>query len=144
MRSGNRQGAHRGFTLIELMVTVAILAVLAAIAVPNYSEHVRKSRRADAKVALAQTAQRLERCYVDNNTFVHDAVNAPGCPQTHTTSDGYYNITVVADATTYSLTAQPTSKGGQDQDTHCHQLILSSDGSKVSKDKAGVVNEYCW
>jgi len=140
MKGGN----NRGFTLIEVMIVVAIIAVLAAIAVPNYSEQVRKSRRADAKVALAQTAQRLERCFVDNNTFVHHATDAPSCPQSHATNDGYYTITVVATATTYSVTAQPTSKGSQDADTQCYQMTMASDGSKISKDKAGTFNDYCW
>lgn len=137
-------GGQRGFTLIEVMITVAIIAILAAIATPAYNEQIRKSRRADAKVALAQTAQRLERCYVDNNTFVFDAANAPGCPQSHTTSDGYYTITVAATPSTYSLTARPTAKGSQDDDSHCNQIILGSDGSKTSKDKTGTVNDYCW
>jgi type IV pilus assembly protein PilE len=137
-------GQQRGFTLMEVMITVVIIAILAAIAVPNYNDQVRKSRRADAKVALEQTAQQLERCFVDNNTFVYDAANAPGCPQSFTTDDGYYTINVAATATTYSLTAQPTSKGKQDDDSQCNQMILASDGSKTSKDKTGTVNDYCW
>jgi type IV pilus assembly protein PilE len=137
-------GQQRGFTLMEVMITVAIIAILAAIAVPAYNEQVHKSRRADAKVALEQTAQSLERCYVDNNTFVYDAANAPGCPQSHTTSDGYYTIAVAATTTTYTLTATPTTKGGQDEDSHCNQMVLGSNGNKTSKDKAGALNDYCW
>ncbi|WP_455210278.1 type IV pilin protein [Kaarinaea lacus] len=140
MKGGN----NKGFTLIEVMIVVAIIAVLAAIAVPNYSEQVRKSRRADAKVALEQTTQRLERCYVDNNTFVYHVTDAPSCPQTHTTSDGYYTITVVATATNYSVTAQPTSIGNQDADTQCYQMTMASNGTKTSKDKTGTFNDYCW
>jgi Tfp pilus assembly protein PilE len=75
---------------------------------------------------------------------VFDAANAPGCPQSHTTSDGYYTITVAATPSTYSLTARPTAKGSQDDDSHCNQIILGSDGSKTSKDKTGTVNDYCW
>jgi type IV pilus assembly protein PilE len=137
-------GGQRGFTLIEVMITVAIIAILAAIATPAYNDQVRKSRRADAKVALEQTAQGLERCYVDNNTFVYGAANAPGCPQSFTTNDGYYTITVAATATTYTLTARPTTKGSQADDSLCNQMILASDGSKTSKDKTGTVNDYCW
>ena len=138
------QGGNRGFTLIELMVVVAIIAILAAVAIPNYNDHVRKSRRADAKVAVAQTAQRLERCYVDNNTFVYDAADAPSCPQNFTTGDGYYTISVNASPTAYSITALPTSKGGQDADSQCNQLTLASNGTKTSKDKSGTFNDYCW
>jgi type IV pilus assembly protein PilE len=138
------QGGQKGFTLVEMMIVVAIIAVLAAIAVPNYSEQVRKSRRSDAKVALEQTAQTLERCFVDNNTFVFHAINAPSCPQTFTTHDGYYTITVAATPTSYNLTAQPTSKGGQDGDRQCFQMILASNGIRASKDKLGTYNDYCW
>lgn len=139
MRAGNR-----GFTLVEVMITVAIIAILAAIATPVYHEQIRKSRRSDAIVALADTAHRMERCHAENNTFVYDAVNAAGCPQSYTTNDGYYSIAVVATQSTYSLTAQPTTKGGQDGDTRCFQLIMGSDGSKTSKNKAGTATEQCW
>ena len=120
------------------------MAILAAIAIPNYSDQVRKSRRADAKVSLAQTTQQLERCYVSNNTFVFDAVNAPGCPQSHTTNDGYYTITVVATPTSYSAIAKPTSKGGQDDDIRCYEMTMASDGSTSSKDKTGALSDSCW
>jgi type IV pilus assembly protein PilE len=136
--------ALRGFTLIEVMITVAILAIMASIAIPTYNQYVRKSRRADAKVALEQTAQRLERCFVDNNTFVYDAAAAPGCPQNFTTSDGYYTVSIAATTTTYSISAQPTTKGGQNNDTLCYLFTLSGNGSKTSKDKSGTPNNDCW
>lgn len=135
---------QRGFTLIEVMITVAVLAILAAIAIPSYGNYVRKSRRADAKVALEQTAQRLERCFVDNNTFVFDAVNASSCPQSFTTSDGYYTVAVAATVTTYSISAQPTAKGGQNRDAQCNLFVLTSTGSKTAKDKNGALTGDCW
>ena len=58
-----------GFTLIEVMVAVVIVAVLAAIAYPSYRDHVRKGKRAEGKVALLKAAQVLERWYSDNNTY---------------------------------------------------------------------------
>jgi type IV pilus assembly protein PilE len=134
----------RGFTLIEVMITVAVLAILAAIAVPSYNEYVRKSRRADAKVALAQTAQQLERCFAQNNTFVYDAADAPSCPQDFTTNDGYYTVVVAATVTTYTLSAQPTGKGGQNNDAQCGKFILDSNGSKTSQDSSGVASDDCW
>jgi type IV pilus assembly protein PilE len=138
------RSVQRGFTLIELMAVVAILAILAAIAIPSYYEQVRKSRRSDAKVALEKTAQQLERCYAQNNTFVYDATSAPSCPQNFTTNGGYYTISVAATPTSYKLSAQPTVKGGQNKDADCSNFILDSSGSKTSKDGSGLVNNHCW
>ena len=67
--------AHRGFTLIELMVVVAVVAILAAIAYPSYINQVRKSRRADAKSALLDLATRQERFFSTQNTYTNNAAN---------------------------------------------------------------------
>ncbi|MGN6701858.1 MAG: type IV pilin protein [Burkholderiaceae bacterium] len=66
--------AARGFTLIELMIVLAIVAILAAIAYPSYQEQVRKSRRADAQAVLTEAAQWMERYYTQNNNY--DAATA--------------------------------------------------------------------
>ena len=63
-----RDGAA-GFTLIELMVVVVVLAVLVAVAYPSYQDHIRKAKRAEAKAALLKTAQVLERWYSDRSTY---------------------------------------------------------------------------
>ena len=63
-----RTGA--GFTLIELMIVVAVVAILASIAVPAYQEQIRKSRRAQAKADMVEYAQMAERYFTVNNTYV--------------------------------------------------------------------------
>jgi len=64
----------RGFTLIELIVTVAIVAILAAVAFPSYQDSLRKSRRTDGKNALTQAVANMERYYAEKNTYVAAAM----------------------------------------------------------------------
>lgn len=99
-----------GFTLIELMIVIAVLVIIAAIAIPSYNNQVQKTRRADAHSALMNAAQTLERCYTRFNVY-----NADGCPDvTGTSSDGFYNITAAITATTFTLTATPTGAQAAD------------------------------
>ncbi len=114
----------RGFTLIELMFVVTILAIVVALAYPAYIEQVRKARRADAESGLLDAAQLLERCFTRLNAY-----NAAGCPNPEGNSpDGYYAITVNRTATTYTLTATP--QGDQAKDA-CGDYSLDHLGNKT-------------
>ena len=90
-----RLSGMRGFTLIELMIAVAVVGILAAIAYPSYQEHVRKARRADAQTALLELAQFMERHYTANGRYLTTAGAAPVLPFDAAPKDGatkYYNI----------------------------------------------------
>jgi type IV pilus assembly protein PilE len=108
-----------GFTLIELMIAVAVVGILASIAYPSYTDHVRKARRADAQGALMGLSNAMERFFTQNSTYlgaagtqaVPIATGAPWIFSTQSPIDGgtpYYNLTIqAADATTYTLRATP-------------------------------------
>jgi type IV pilus assembly protein PilE len=76
--AGSRMSRHDGFTLIELMITVAIVAILATIAYPSYRNAVIRSNRADAQQALLQAAQNMERYFATNGA--NGYVGAPVTP----------------------------------------------------------------
>lgn len=96
--------AHRGFTLIELMIAVAIVAILAAIALPSYSEYVRRSRITEAISGLSSMQVKLEQFFQDNRTYSGAcAINtvAPLPPDTGTFAFTCPTLT----ATAYTVTA---------------------------------------
>lgn len=109
----------KGFTLIEMMIVVALIGILAAIAIPNYQSYIKKTRRTDAQGVLMQSAQLLERRYTENSRY-SDSATCPDAPILESPIDGttkYYDITMSncsADGSTYTLTATP--KGPQSGD----------------------------
>ena len=126
----------RGFTLIELMIVVVVVGILAAIAFPSYTRYVEKARRADAKSALLDASQRLERCYTQNNTYV-------GCPVAGTSPDGFYAIAATAQTVTaFTLTATPVATGPQAGDIRCGTYTLQSTGARAASGSLGT--DLCW
>ena len=131
-----------GFTLIELMISVAIVAVIVAIALPNYRDYVLRSHRADAQAALLDMAARQERFLAQNNSYTTLISEAAGLNMGTTTSaEGYYNLSVGVCAggnisTCYVLTASAT--GSQLGDTECLNITFDSIGVR------GPTTADCW
>ncbi|PKM11490.1 MAG: pilus assembly protein PilE [Gammaproteobacteria bacterium HGW-Gammaproteobacteria-3] len=140
-----------GFTLIELMITVAIVGILASIAYPSYQDSVMKSRRADAKGALLGLANAMERHFTETNSYLDAAgttatpadTGAPRIYATQSPVDGgtpYYNLTInAATSTTFTLNAAPIGAQANDK---CATLTLTHTG--VKGDTAGLGVAQCW
>lgn len=136
---GSCLGAARGFSLIELMITVAIVAILAAIAYPSYDQHVIKTRRAAATTCLMERAQFMERYYTTNLSYK----DAPAPAQCQDLT-GHYVVSAVAAAasdTTYTFQAVPQGRQAA-KDTRCGTLSLDHRGVR-GETGSGTV-EDCW
>ena len=127
--SSGKQWRHvRGFTLIELMIAVAVVAILAAIAFPSYQDSVRKSRRGQAKADLIELTQLLERYHTVNNSY---AGWTPPYAKSPRDGDEQYGIDAgTPAANTFTLTATPSATTGQDKD-RCGTLTIDQAGTKT-------------
>ncbi len=131
--------ATRGFTLIELMVAVAIVGILAAVAYPSYQQYVSKSRRSEAKSLLLDAAAREEQYFMDNRAYT-TTMTSSGLGYSSTSSEhGYYTLSAAITATTFTLTA--TAQGSQADDA-CGNFTLTNDGTKDVTGSADA--STCW
>ncbi|MGB5742646.1 MAG: type IV pilin protein [Sedimenticolaceae bacterium] len=135
---------QKGLTLIELMVVVAVLALLSAVAYPLYPNQVQKSRRADAKTALQTIALAQERFFTINGEYAGNLSTLQVSPdiQGGASDEGYYTITLtLAGADNEQFTVTAAAGGPQAADTDCAQFTINHQGVKTATD-GGSTN--CW
>lgn len=136
--AGPRQA---GFTLIELMIAVAVVGLLAAVAYPSYMSQVAKGRRADAKQALLGLAQKMERRYTERGTYVGATLGDTGLAPV-VSSGGHYTLAITAQ-TVDSFTITATPRGAQVGDA-CATFSYNQLGEqKVSADATQSAAK-CW
>lgn len=145
-RAGRPAHSSSGFTLIELMIVIAIVAILVATAVASYSFVTTKTRRATAQGCLSEAAQFMERFHTTNmrydQTSAGTAVALPACSSEVTS---FYTIgfaTGQPTATTFSLQAVP--QGAQASDTKCATLTLDQAGRRSAGDGSDATIRSCW
>jgi len=132
------QRRSSGFTLIELMIAVAIIGILAAIAYPSYVEYVKKTRRAEIAALLSEQAQTLERSYSRNSgTYIGGGTGL-------STGNPYYTITSTINAQDFTLTAAPVASGMMNGDK-CGSFVITNTGARSNTGLAsGVTSTTCW
>ncbi len=154
---------QKGFSLIELMMTVAIIGILGSIALPSYMSYVKKSKRTEAKTELLRIAQLQESHFVENLSYAKALNNGLGFANAaEITETGLYSITTLGTPTScngtsanpctgYNVVAQPVSGKGQDKDDACAQgFVISNTGLKGAKGKldtdftAAATVAECW
>jgi len=113
-----------GFTLIELMIAVAIIGILSAIALPSYQQYVRQARRSDGQALLLDTQGKQEKWRINNITY-GSLADIGGSP-----TSSYYDFTV-ADNTSTAYTVTATAKSSQTSDTGCTTLTINESGVKT-------------
>lgn len=147
---------HKGFTLLELLTVVVIVAILAASSIGGYREYVRRANRVDATSALLRLAAAQERFYLQNDHYATTAAELaappPGGLGTPATDRGLYDLAIAAGtggaAVAYTATATASPSASQRDDADCRTLSIDQTGRRGARDAGGsesaAIIGRCW
>lgn len=139
----NGRGKQKtGFTLIELMITVAVVAILAAIAYPGYLNQMQTARRTEGQTLLLEAASKQERFYTENNTYATNMTALGYQNNNQASENAWYQVSVTAaGAAGYTLQAVP--QAAQTGDARCRTLTINAFGVKT---EGGTATSWqdCW
>ncbi len=134
-----KRKSSQGFTLIELVIAMAIVGILATIAYASYSTQIQHSRRSDALTSVGSISSSLERCYAQAYAYTGCTNAAAGITASQ---NGYYSIATAVAASTYTVTATPV--GGQAGDTSCAVIAVSNSGQSAANSHGVDATKTCW
>jgi len=123
-----------GFSLVELLIAIAILGILVSVAVPRYTHFIEKQRRIDAHHLLLENRSRLTRCFTFRGSYTD-------CRLRTESKEEHYTLNSNITATRWTLSAIPAVGGKQTGDTECTAFILDNLGEKSA---TGDSAEQCW
>lgn len=141
----SRKHFYTGFTVVELVIVIAVIAILAAVVLPTYQNAIRKSRRMDARIALSTIAQLMERYSTQNNSYVGATLASSGqppvigtLPYSNLSENGIYSISI-GTPTANEFTILATPIGDQSLDV-CSSFTLDQAGTRGPASLAS----QCW
>ena len=141
MKHGRLAARSAGYSLMELLITVAIIAIIAAVAMPNYQQHVLRSHRGDAMTALLRIAAQQEKFYLQNNTYTGSLADV----NTLTTEAGYYQLSIdAADTDTFTATATAIAGKAQESDADCQTFSITAEGTRTASGGGSDTSDVCW
>jgi type IV pilus assembly protein PilE len=142
-----RHATHRGFSLLELLITIAVLAIVTSYAVAGWRDHIKKARRSDAMTVLMQLTVRQEQFRLQAMRYARDAElsAAPPAGLGITATGSSYLLTSTATDDEFRATASVQTGGPQADDTSCWLFGVDSSGRSWAEDLSGTdTSDYCW
>ena len=137
---GRTRGA-RGFSLVELMITLVILIIIASLAVPNYIKNMERMRRSEAMDSLLRIAAEQEKHFLQNNAYAAELADFDN-DFPAASDNGYYTLALDTHASGYE--AKATATGVQLKDETCREFVLDGSGARTAIDSKGDPTELCW
>jgi type IV pilus assembly protein PilE len=137
---------NRGFTLLEMLIVLALVGVVAAMALPGFRQQMARVNRTEAMTALLQLQSAEEKFYLRHSTYTSNITAAPptglGLPTTTSSNKYLLSVAVAGDGQTYIATATPTPGGGQDADLECLAFNIDASGRRAVSGSRDV--RHCW